>query len=319
MADELPPEPPVTTPRPKTTTGTKATYGGVGAVVMTILFLLWQEFASGSSQTIPIVDKYPDIKLVLTYRNGLGEVVYKNGKKLPVEGYGLAVFSQEDFNLAKDLFGDGATAIKDSDFPIVIAYNSSAFDNTGDLMTVRRGADGELLMLSNGKVDTVRLLTSNADKTFTVHYWGNKKSEVVDVETWFRRFVHELPTKPKAKEPEKTQLDPKKDGSIKGKVIATGGNPAIIPVQAEIWVFAGKKSPADKLAKTDAFKVINSDSEGAYEAVLPAGVYTIVVPVHGKLIGNAYDQKVWPQATIELGKSLEYEFRIQKTLIEGSK
>lgn len=300
------------------------------------------------NESLVVIDeKMPNLKLVFNEKNVPGEVQYGDGKRLPLDGYGMATMTWEDFQKQVDRFGEVGKSLKEADFPVVVFFNSSGFDATGDPMVVRRVKDGEVVMETNNRPKMVRFMLPVRDGGFKVFVWGSKEATVVTEEEWYRTFVGVEPPKklPPPEElekmtdeqlqklgiqrmtkeeiekkgikvPEKVQqpADSQEKSGLRGKVFKVGGIPALQPLAVTVHVFEGKD--IKPFAKIDGNspqpkKSTKADKDGSYAIALPAGVYTVVVEHQGKLLGNAIKQDSWPSITV--GNDWKsYEFRVSQ-------
>jgi len=294
---------------------------------------------------IVIDEKLPDLKLILNAKNVPGEIQYGDGKRLPLDSYGVATLTWEDFQKQVERFGEAGKALKEADFPVVVFFNSSGFDATGDPMVVRRAKDGDVVMELKSRPPMLRFMTPGRDGSFKLFTWGSKEPTIVKEDEWYRKYVGvEAPKAlPKQEELDKmsdeqlkalgiqrvTQPD-KKDKEqppsggnpsntqektgLRGKVLKVGGIPAIQPLSVPVHVFAGKD--VKPFAKIDVNGTrpaasTKSDKDGAYAVALPPGRYTVVIEYQGTLVGNAIKPDVWPSVTVG-DDWKEYEFRVSR-------
>lgn len=120
------------------------------------------------------------------YKDALGYIIYKNGKKVPRDGFAVALTTWEDYQKRPELFKN-ATRVEKADFPVLLFYNASGFDVSGIPCAIRRVADGQLLGHASD-VALVRLMLPNRNGTYTViHVDGTART--VDEKTWMREYM----------------------------------------------------------------------------------------------------------------------------------
>lgn len=135
------------------------------------------------------------------------------------------------------------------------------------------------------------------------------------------------PAQPEKLKESAPKLQTEKTG-LRGLVAKVGGIPAVQPIEVDLVIFKGKVETAERQAMNlslslavgknavsvleKAGKVVaktRSGADGRYELALPAGVYTMVALVNGKVLGNAREQATWPTVTVGDGW-LDYDFRV---------
>lgn len=269
--------------------------------------------------------------------------VYQDGKELPYDGLGFAVLNWDDYQKNPDKFKRTGFEAKQQDFPIVVFFNATGFDASGDPVVVRRAKDGAVVFeLKDRPKKMIAGMTPLRDGTFKV-FFRDGTNETVKEDDWYRTYMG---TEPAQKLPPPEELDKmseeqlaklgltrmtkeefaKKFGGevpippdipkdakagVRGVVIQVGGVPALQPVKkTTLYAVKGAVDPVASL-KDDprvAGKTVTDDN-GGFSLPLPAGTYTLVVEKDGKLIGNAINQKTWPAVTV--GEQwTDYEFRV---------
>ena len=316
-------------------------------------YFTWEAMKERKSEELDesatvIDEKLPDLKLIFNSKNVPGEVQYGDGKRLPLDGYGMAVLTWDDFQKQVDRFGDVGNSLKEYDFPVVVFFNSSGFDATGDPMVVRRAKDGELLIETKGRPKMVRFMAPLRDGGFKLFFWGSKEATTVSEEEWYRTFVgieppRELPSPEELEKMTDEQLQklgiqrmtkeelkkkgikppPEKSGTpqatqektgLTGRVFKVGGIPAIQPLAVTVHVFDGedvKPFPSINANSPQPLKSTKTDRDGSYAVALPPGRYTVVIEYNGRLLGNAIKQESWP--SVSVGEDWKtYEFRVSQ-------
>jgi hypothetical protein len=269
--------------------------------------------------------------------------VYQNGKELPYDGLGFAVLNWDDYQKNPDKFKKTGFEAKQEDFPIVVFFNVSGFDASGDPAVVRRAKDGTIVFeLKDRPKKPVAGMTPLRDGSFKV-FFRDGTSESVKEDDWYRTYMG---TEPAQKLPSPEELDKlspeelaklgltrmskdeftKKFGGevpippqvpkdakagVRGVVIQVGGIPALQPLkQLTVYAVKGAADPVASLKDDPRIAATaKTDDNGGFSLALPPGTYTLVVEIQGKLIGNAVNQKTWPAVTVGDGW-VDYEFRV---------
>lgn len=269
--------------------------------------------------------------------------VYQDGTELPHDGLGYAVLSWDDYQKNPDRFQKAGFVAQEADFPVVVFFNLTAFDASGDPGVVRRAKDGSVVFeLKDRPRKQVARMTPLRDGTFKV-FFRDGSADVVSEDAWYRTYmgVEPAPKLPPGDELDKMSPDQlaklglarmtkddfqKKFGGavpappeppagqksgVKGVVIQVGGVPAVQPVgKVDVYALAGAVDPvASVKADPRVANKATTDASGGFVLPLPAGAYTIVVEVDGKALGNAVKQDRWPTVTVG-GDWVDYEFRV---------
>lgn len=141
--------------------------------------------------------------LYITVDSSGVSVTYQNGKKAKIEAFGVAVVTKTDNDKVPDRLKSVST-IQAADFPVVVLFNASGFDGTGDPTEVFRAADGSLVWSDIKRARPVRLAVVRRDGTFAAHYFDGT-SGTVDEKEWYSRYmgVEEVPILPAPEELDK--------------------------------------------------------------------------------------------------------------------
>lgn len=269
--------------------------------------------------------------------------VYQDGTVLPHDGLGYAVLSWADYQKNPERFQKAGFEAREADFPVVVFFNLTAFDASGDPGVVRRAKDGSLVFeLAGRPKKAVAGMTPLRDGSFKV-FFRDGSSAAVSEDDWYRTYMG---VEPAAKLPPGDELDkmtpeqlsklglarmtkdefgkkfggdvpvppPVPAGSksgVRGVVIQVGGVPALRPLEkVEVFALKGAVDPVPSVkADPRVAGTAVTDANGGFVLPLPEGAYTIVVEVGGKALGNAIKQDRWP-ATKVGGDWVEYEFRV---------
>lgn len=316
--------------------------------VFFIPFLAFQQMkerkareAAEATAELAADDKVTGLKV--RYSKAGDTFVYQDGTVLPNDGLGYAVLGWDDYQQNPDRFQRAGFEARQPDFPIVVFFNLTGFDASGDPGVVRRAKDGSVVFeLKDRPKKPIAGMTPLRDGSFKV-FFRDGTADTVSEEDWYRVYMG---VEPAAKLPTSADLDKMtpeqlakvgltrmtkdeyekkfggaipipppapKDGKsgVKGVVIQVGGVPAIKPLdKVEVFALKGAVDPVPTV-KADprvAAKGV-TDANGGFSLTLPAGTYTVVVEVDGKARGNAVNAAKWPQVTVGDGW-VDYEFRV---------
>lgn len=286
-------------------------------------------------------DKVPGLKV--RYSTAGDTFVYQNGTALPSDGLGFAVLGWDDYQKNPEQFQKAGFEPREADFPVVVFFNLSGFDASGDPGVVRRAKDGSVVFeMKDRPKKPVAGMTPLRDGSFKV-FFRDGSSEVVKEDDWYKVYMG---VEPAVKLPASEELDKmtpeqlaklgltrmtkeeyeKKFGGsipipppapkdaragVKGVVIQVGGVPAVKPLAGvEVYALRGAADPVPSV-KADPRVAARgaTDANGGFSLPLPAGTYTVVVEVGGKAMGNAVNPAKWPQVTVG-GEWVDYEFRV---------
>lgn len=271
-------------------------------------------------------------------------VTYLNGTKLPADGIGLVTVTLEDYQADPERIKRQGMEVKDDDFPLVVFFNQSGFDATGDPVAVRRAKDGTRLFGLAKQVARVRVLQVLRGGGFYV--WDGGERRKITEEEFYRDFMGIEPPTPTQnpeqldkltdaelakrglkrlpKEVEKTEkgvpADTLNKTGLRGTVVRIGGVPALQAVEgAFLVVLKGKYEPPPEKLKTAAealekvkdriASVGRTDADGVYAFALPPGVYTLLMVAGESLRGNAVKDGAYPTVEVKDGWQ-EYDFRL---------
>ncbi len=189
----------------KTATGwQKYLFIGLAALACSVPYLIYKvtdtpapQGQETTSQPAPTDKTYPldDRVQGLMLSVGVTEttVTYQDGTKIPVEGLGATVVLLSEKDKLKLTDFNPA----DSDFPVVVFFNRSGFDATGEPRVVRRASDGgPVYSLSSTKVEQVQLMIPLRGGGFTVYHRGGGKPLVVSESDWYKRYMGIAPPVP---------------------------------------------------------------------------------------------------------------------------
>lgn len=291
----------------------------VAAVVM-IPYYAFQHMEKRLAEEALLVD--PQVGVKLHVGSGpVGDVFYVDGTRETCDGYGLATLTWEDFQSQKDRFGDAVTKLAQEDFPVVVFFNSSGFDSTGDPVAVRRAKDGSFLYKSPRLTPLLKNCIPQRDGSFLVFYQNGTKATVTE-QDWYEKYMG-LPLHPTPAEPPTTpsagEPPPKPDASVLKPTTGLKGQafkPTLKGIEplsgATIVVFSGEIKPADSVKTKPVVNTIVA-KDGQYSISLAPGKYTVAVVIDGKIYGNAQDQSSWP--TVEVKDSVvSYDIRFTQGL-----
>jgi hypothetical protein len=310
-----------------------------------LIFVAMQERQAKEAGTIYALDDVvTDVKLVVQTDKVL--VQYQDGTRMEANALGIAVITKEDNDKAADRLKKANP--KDTDFPVVVFFNTSGFDATGDVRMVRRAKDGGLVWQAQPVTVPIKAVIPQRNGSFRVidTHIGDAAPSVVTEEDFHRQYLGldtlKLPpaeelakmtaaeldklglvrmskeeydkkyAKESVKETAKVPAIPPPAG-VKGIVFQVGGS-AVTPLVVPLYVLTGKVTPRSKIdpADKDLITTVTTDKAGAFSIPLPPGEYTLVVLVDGSLRGNALNQQQWPSVKVGQDKWKDYEFRVTK-------
>lgn len=247
----------------------------------------------------------PEVFLLISAVDQWGQIVYQDGTKIRRDAFGVAVMTWEDHQKNKAALSSTQRAFSEDEFPAVVFFNASGFDNSGAPLVVRKAANGEIVYDygEHGRtrlapVVMVKPLRDGKHVEVLIHAEtpGRFMFLTLTTEAWERDYLAEppLPVEPKS--------------GIQGRVVRIGGIVrAVDPLVATLKVFEGRTDPA-KPGKVLA-EIQSSKDGGTFKVALPAGTYTLAVEEDGKLYGNSVDPNVWPSVDVPANTWVDYEFR----------
>lgn len=275
------------------------------------------------------------------FNKGTDTFTYQDGSTQPADGLAFAVLTADDIGPNAERFAKVGYVPDTKDFPVVVFYNPSGFDNTGDPSAIRRAKDGSAVFrVKDRPPQQVAGVTPNRDGSFRVFFRDGTEAAVPE-DAFYRAYMG---TEPADKIPTPAELDKMSDdelkklgltrmpraeyekkngaltgpaargigkGGIKGTVIEVGGVPPVKPLGCTVMLLGGAVRPTDDWAAKKIGTCI-ADEKGHYSFTAGPGTYTVVVLAHPqdkKPRGNAVNPAVWPAVTV--GEEwLEYEFRV---------
>lgn len=310
---EVPATPPVATPTTPSQPAPKRTwYKTIGFVLLALVMVPYYAFQIMEKRVADaalVLDPQVAVKLHVGSER-LATIIYLDGTWIPSDGHGLAALTWADFQSQKDRFSDEMTKFVEADFPVVVFFNSSGFDSTGDPVVVRRAKDGSLLYTTKTRsVGHTWYCIPQRDGSFLTLNVDGKQATVSEQE-WYERYMG-LPLQPTPADPatkpadplpappavEKSVLQPLK-GGLSGRAI----RPTLRDIEplagATLVFFAGPVKPADSV-KTKPVATTIVAKDGQYSISLAPGIYTVAVVIDGKIYGNAQDQSTWPTVEVK--------------------
>lgn len=285
------------------------------------------------AEVVKAVDaRVPDLSLVLRGHDTL--VRYQGGKEVPTDGVGIAVLTWDDLQANPDRLKKAGYKAERADFPVVVFFNQSGFDSTGDPAVVRRARDGSVAFEVKDKPPgRLRQIVSLPDGTWTAYFWGSDEAVRVGQADFYRLYLGIEPPQPQPAQHSQAELDrmgpeelkrlgikkvsrdealKRAKTGVRGRVIKVGGQKTAVEPLAGVKVHAlrGRVEPAANLDGKDGLvaAVDKTDKDGKFALPLPPGVYTLVVEQAGKFYGNSFRGERWPAVTVK-DDWADYEFR----------
>lgn len=305
--------------------------------------MAFQNMQARKAAALNVMEADDQVKgLKLKFSKSADTITYQNGVEMPLDGFGYAVLTADDYAANPDRFKRVGFNPKPEDFPIVVFFNLTGFEPSGDPGVVRRARDGSVVFeLSGRPTRMVAAMSPNRDGTFRVTF-RDGTTDTVAADDWYRTYMGVEPA-PKIPSPEQldkmTDAELKKLGmnrmtkeeyqkkyggdvpvppatpnaktGVKGVVIQVGGIPAIKPLAGvTVYALTGAVDPVASVSSdTRVVAKAVTDASGGYVLTVPDGVYTIVAEIGGKPRGNAINPKRWPSVKVG-GEWVEYEFRV---------
>ncbi len=249
-----------------------------------------------------------------------GTVAYLDGTTLPADAHGLVCFTWADYQKAPERLQLKDFTPLEGHFPVVVFFNASGFDSSGEPVLVRRAGDGRQLW-KGVQAPALRHAVPQRDGSFMT-YPVQGEPVLVKEADWYRTYMSvEPPLSPAELEKLSDEqlkeigiqrvVAPEGKTGVRGRVLRVGGNPALVPLKVPVHVFKGEVKPFAKYdPKDDRIALsVHSDANGQFAVPLPPGLYTVVIELEGKLLGNAANPDRWPAVTVKEGAWVEYEFR----------
>ena len=267
---------------------------------------------------IQLDDQVPDLKLVVSDQDWMGQFKFGDGTLAKREAYGLAVLTWQDYQNHPAQLDQTQQTWKSGDFPVVVTFNRTAFDVSGNPDVVYRVSDGHKLYSANPDIAVVRAMVPRRDANFGVLDETGKLTSFSE-DVWYRDYM-QLDTTQPAEQPAAGETPPSPQPSpsastepqkltapvdFEGRVIQVGDTKeAVKPMPGVKLVLL----PAAALAGA-AFT--DSDEQGRFKFQATPGDWVLVALQDGKLVGNAYDGSL-PHVIIPAEGLKDYEFRLFK-------
>ena len=145
-------------------------------------------------------------KLSFTTNANEGVITFEDGTAYPREGHGMAVIEQVNEALLK-LQEELKFTLKAEDYPVLVQFNSSGFDLSGEPVSIRRVKNGSLVYQSETMLRLVRFADMMGDGTYVVHFYNDDRS-ILNEKQWVALVLRGTIVEPK-KDPEaKTDVQP---------------------------------------------------------------------------------------------------------------
>jgi hypothetical protein len=252
----------------------------------------------------------PAVKLVTRSDLKAWAVQFADGKEQPLDSYGVAVMTWADHQKNPKTLERPNVKLVEADFPVVVFFNASGFDASGDPAIVRRGKDGSTIY-ALAKIPTpVAAATPLRSGSFRIWTKDGQTKDLTE-EEWYVVYMGLDKQDPKADPKAEPKQEPKAElkTGLTGQIVQVGGVPAVQPLKADLYVFQGEVpvAPSPDKLQVPAIQTLKGVSE--FKVSLAPGTYTLAIDVGGKLYGNAANQERWP--TVGADGLTEYEFRFQ--------
>lgn len=117
------------------------------------------------------------------------KVYYLDGSTKPPDGFAITVMTADDYKNSPDTFKKSGYIPKPEDLPVVVFFNLSGFDSSGDPGIIRRAADGVILFELKDK-PAARLRTAHVHRNgkFTI-YSAEAPPATIEEEDWYRDYM----------------------------------------------------------------------------------------------------------------------------------
>lgn len=272
------------------------------AAVFVVPHLAYQHMldrkAAEKAEVLVDVDaKIPGLKLSLSKQGS--EVVFQDGSRKFPEGVGIVTMTLEDHKANPERLSKQGIVLEDSDFPVIVFFNQSSFDATGDPAVVRRAKDGSEVFGLKNRVKRLRYIIPQRGGGYLAYLWDTNDPLKLDEATFYRDYMGiepppSLPPQDKLdkmsdeelqklgirrmtkeeyekqgktpKEPEKPAAVTAKTG-IKATVNVVGGKEGVTPLASiPVMIFKGKVKqpfeafPQDKAKVEEMLKALAVDS-----------------------------------------------------------
>ena len=275
-----------------------------------------------AEQTHELDEKLPGVKLIVNRDDSW--VVYQNGTKILADGMGIVGVTWQDAQEQPKLFA--IRGLDEKDYPLVVFFNKSGFDISGDVVTARRAADGSIVAENTERGRKLRHAVANRSGGFTL-YWdvADQPKVTISDEEWQSNYVgmKKVPTPEELdkmtdeelstfglKRVTRDDLIKSTKSGVKGrafKILSIGG----VAVTGTAHVFRGRIEPFAKFDPKDQRLVdsTSTDKDGNFVFPLPAGTYTIVIEHNGIVRGVPLLDGSWAE-TIVKDEWVDLGFRV---------
>lgn len=136
--------------------------------------------------------------------SGRGIVAYRNNTQLPADGLSFAVVTLEDHNKDKERLAPFLALVSPGDWPLVVFFNASGFDASGEPVAIRRVADGGELYRPIAADKAVALALPRRAGGFVVYHRDGGVGEVNERD-WVEKYLR-LPYQPTPSEKDLEKL-----------------------------------------------------------------------------------------------------------------
>jgi hypothetical protein len=286
--------------------------------------------AEDAGTAYPLDDRVKGLTLVM--HQDAGVVGYLNGDSHWADGIGIAVLTWEDQRGAPDRLKKIYAGPKEEDFPVVVFFNLSGFDSTGEPGVIRRAKDGSVVAQAKDRPPgRLTQAVAGRDGTWTGYVLRGKAGFTIRPDDFYRLYVG---VEPPARQPSPEELDKMSEDQLKklgvrkmtraeyvkqaktgirGEVVRlAGSDKAVEPVECDVYAFRGKVEPGKKLSlalNNLVADTAKSDKDGKFELAVPPGVYTLAVYADGEMRSNSLRPGRWPTVTVK-DKWVDYNFRM---------
>lgn len=176
---------------------------------------LFEEKASELQSLKKTVTKVAEVQgITLEFISDTGGGILRFGSAGPTyprEGHGMAIVTEVNEAMLK-LQDELKFAVKGDDYPVVIQFNSSGFDLSGEPVSVRRLKDGSVIYQSETMLRLTRFAAMMQDGTYVVTFYDDQQS-VLNEKQWvdlvLRGTIVDPKAEPKKEEPKKEEQFPR--------------------------------------------------------------------------------------------------------------
>lgn len=276
-------------------------FTSVGVVVGLVIGFVASEYVPWTTQN-RTADLLPGVTATIGRDYDLGMVTYKDGAKFPRDGIAVQALTWPDYQKARSDYDWPGKAPLEEDFPLLLFFNATGFDASGQPVAVRRASDGRQIYADPGP-GPVRLVVPDGT-SFKV--WGptGVTPKVLTQAEWARDYMSldvGAPTLP----------DKGKSGLH--VTAASPGGPTGTTPQAGVMLYVTTTEALHFLnegVKIDSLAHWMTDKDGKVDIPLPAGhPYVLFTLIDGKPVGNAVAPGAFPAVDTKDGW-VDYEFRL---------